>query len=77
MITDLMMPEETGEIFIRQIRQQTPDFPVLMITGFAQDPAVHRLQRDFPDLRILTKPVVNFDLKQAIGILLRPEPKVG
>jgi len=63
-VLDQAMPELTGERLARLIRQTAPQKPLIMVTGFADEPALEALP-DGASL-ILHKPVTRADLRSAI-----------
>lgn len=60
-LTDMMMPEITGEDVVREVRKVNPDIPVIIYTGFSD-----RIDEDnFVSLGVnglLKKPVLRADL---------------
>jgi CheY-like chemotaxis protein len=65
-LTDIVMAGEMDGIDLaRRIRQDYPDLPVLLATGYSQ--AAERLAGEFP---ILAKPYQMSELSRAVGMLL-------
>jgi len=51
-LTDYLMPGETGADLVREVRAQFPDMPIILLTGYADgatdvDPAIPRLAKPF------------------------------
>jgi CheY-like chemotaxis protein len=69
LLTDLEMPELTGEEMVRQLREKRPDLRVLYVTGH-----VDRLFSERPVLRegeaFVEKPFTSKGLLEAISLLL-------
>jgi two-component system cell cycle sensor histidine kinase/response regulator CckA len=69
LVTDLMMPEMTGDELARQIRASTPGVKVLYLTGFSD-----RLFKEkvtlWADEAFLEKPCSVKGLQQAVSLLL-------
>lgn len=70
MITDMTMPDMTGENLILQIKKIRPDLPVILITGFSEKIAGERTCGVSPD-KILMKPVGKSDLLASLRLLLQ------
>lgn len=70
-ITDYKMPQMDGAEFAARVREQRPDMPVLLITGYAgtEEPA-------YPLPRV-DKPFRRSDLARAIEQLFESEPQPG
>jgi nitrogen-specific signal transduction histidine kinase/CheY-like chemotaxis protein len=64
LITDHVMPGMTGTDLVCAVRQQRPQIPVLIISGFAED------QSMASDLLRLTKPFAQTELADCIAALL-------
>jgi CheY-like chemotaxis protein len=58
-LTDVVMPRMRGDELARQIADERPGLPVLLMSGYAPDPAPE-------GFRCLTKPVPTEELLQAI-----------
>jgi len=54
-VTDYSMPGYTGLWLLEQVRERTPDIPVIMLTGYADYLGKHLTQAPFA--RVLRKPV--------------------
>jgi YesN/AraC family two-component response regulator len=59
--TDFGMPEMTGAELSRKIKEQQPDLPVILLTGYTETETAHE-QVD----GILSKPFKRDDLETAI-----------
>lgn len=71
LITDLRMPELSGEELIARLRAMRPDLPVVVITGSAPAAGAQALQRlgEAP-VALLHKPLVGDELVQAVDAAL-------
>jgi CheY-like chemotaxis protein len=69
-ITDQAMPKMTGTELAKVIKDEWPDIPVLLATGYAD-----RLPRDEIGLPRLTKPYFQRDLSDAIERMNAPRRK--
>ncbi|TGX55633.1 hybrid sensor histidine kinase/response regulator [Sphingomonas gei] len=63
LITDYAMPRMSGAELVRQVRGDHPDFPALIITGYAQ---TDLNAAESPDVRFLAKPFTPDQLKTAL-----------
>lgn len=72
-LMDLVMPEMDGISATRQIRQQTPQSQVLVLTSFAEDRRVHDAIQAGA-IGYLLKDVLRLDLLRAIHAAARGEP---
>lgn len=63
-ITDLAMPQMTGEQLAQAIKQISPETPVILLTGFGDTP--HGQQYNGAAEQILSKPISPIDLRHAI-----------
>jgi CheY-like chemotaxis protein len=63
LITDYAMPRMSGAELVRQIRGERPEFPALIITGYAQTDLD---ASESSDVRFLTKPFTPDQLKAAL-----------
>ncbi|MBX9928300.1 MAG: response regulator [Gemmatimonadaceae bacterium] len=69
-VSDIVMPGMTGAELARALREERPELPVLLITGFTTDPLVTSAEsRD--GVRILAKPFSAPQLLANIDALLR------
>lgn len=66
LVTDYLMPGMTGVELARELRARSPDLPVLIVSGFAEENGVA------PDLPRLTKPFRQANLARSIGEMMRP-----
>ena len=69
-VADRAMPEMNGDQMTEAIKQSTPTFPVLMVTGFADMPLDQTQTCGQPDL-IVRKPITQTALRQAIAQTLK------
>jgi CheY-like chemotaxis protein len=69
-VADRAMPEMNGDKLTEAIKQSTPTFPVLMVTGFADMPLDQTQTCGQPDL-IVRKPITQTALRQAIAQTLK------
>jgi PAS domain S-box-containing protein len=67
LVTDILMPGMTGVELARRLREIRPGLPVLLVSGFADDPLVPGDQ----DMRFLTKPFRRNQLLAAVHGALR------
>lgn len=72
LVTDLVMPSMTGDELSRRIRTETPDLPVLYLTGFADRLFAER-QLLWDGEAFLEKPFTPTGLTEAVNLLLRPD----
>ncbi|MBO6782396.1 MAG: PAS domain S-box protein [Alphaproteobacteria bacterium] len=63
LITDAVMPEMDGPTLIKNVRDKTPELPVICISGYAEETFRNRLGED-TDIHFLPKP---FSLAQLAG----------
>jgi len=63
LITDAVMPEMDGPTLIKNVRDRTPEMPVICISGYAEEAFRKRLGED-QDIHFLPKP---FSLAQLAG----------
>jgi two-component system cell cycle sensor histidine kinase/response regulator CckA len=63
LITDAVMPEMDGPTLIKNVRDATPEMPVICISGYAEETFRKRLGED-TDIHFLPKP---FSLAQLAG----------
>jgi CheY-like chemotaxis protein len=71
-VTDQAMPQMTGTQLAKAIRQEWPDIPVLLATGYAD-----RVPGEDAGLPRVTKPYFQRDLAEAIARLNPPRRKAG
>lgn len=69
MITDMTMPEMTGDVLAREVKQSLPDFPIIICTGFSEKLTPERAS-SIGINKILSKPVIKMELAQAIRQVL-------
>jgi two-component system cell cycle sensor histidine kinase/response regulator CckA len=63
LITDAVMPEMDGPTLNKNVRDSTPEMPVIFISGYAEETFCKRLGED-TDIHFLPKP---FSLAQLAG----------
>ncbi|MFZ1984782.1 MAG: PAS domain S-box protein [Desulfatitalea sp.] len=68
-ITDMTMPNLTGDSLARQIKAIRPDIPIILSTGYSERIRNNAIQPECVD-RVLMKPVGKADLAQALRELL-------
>ncbi len=69
-LTDLNLPEVSGEEVLRQIKHQSPDTPVIILTAFASiESAVEAMK--LGAFHYLTKPLNRDDLLLTVGNALK------
>ncbi|MCP4718453.1 MAG: response regulator [Desulfobacteraceae bacterium] len=68
-ITDMTMPELTGDKLIKDIKNIRPDIPVILCTGFSKKIVQGRTSDSKPD-KILMKPTGKDELLRTIRLLL-------
>ena len=69
LITDLTMPDLTGDVLASKIKEINPDLPVILCTGFSEkfhDQKTADIKAD----AILMKPVLKADMAKAIHNIL-------
>ncbi|MCP4042829.1 MAG: PAS domain S-box protein [Gammaproteobacteria bacterium] len=69
-ITDQTMPEITGKVLVKNLREVRPDIQVILSTGFSED--IDSEAATKMGIRYLEKPVRAEKLIHAVGELLRP-----
>ena len=69
-LTDLNLPELGGEEVLRQIKQQSPDTPVIILTAFASTES-ERQARELQVFRYLTKPLNGKELLLTVSDALK------
>jgi CheY-like chemotaxis protein len=69
-ITDYKMPRMDGAELARRLREQAPELPVLLITGYTGT------TEDTLHLPRLSKPFGQTEMANALAELLSPDPKV-
>ncbi|MFO0865081.1 MAG: response regulator [Gemmataceae bacterium] len=70
-IIDIMMPEKDGAQVLREMREQSAQFPVLLTSGYAER-EIDRSVREKGPTRFLPKPFVRDQLLDAIRRLCSP-----
>jgi len=73
LLTDVVMPGPSGIELARQLRSERPELPVLLMSGYLDDPRVMESGLD-PGLPVLFKPFRGDDLRSAIAERLRTPP---
>ena len=68
-ITDLTMPDLTGDKFISGVKKIRPGIPVILCSGFSETLLNQKATGTKPD-KILMKPVTKTDLAEALALLL-------
>ncbi|MFN2357967.1 MAG: PocR ligand-binding domain-containing protein [Desulfotignum sp.] len=68
-ITDMTMPEMTGDKLVAALKNVRPDIPVILCTGCAENTAISKTSAAKPD-KILMKPAGREDLLAGIRYLL-------
>lgn len=63
LLTDIVMPGMNGVELAWHVREQLPDLPVLLVTGYG-DALLVEQQRHFP---VVNKPYRSEDMSRAIG----------
>jgi hypothetical protein len=70
LLTDVVMPGPSGIDLARRLRAVRPELPVLLMSGYLDDPRVMESGLD-PDLRILFKPFRGEELRTQVAEALR------
>jgi DNA-binding NtrC family response regulator len=55
-ISDWLMPQCKGDVFLAEVNARWPDLPLIMLSGQADEEAIHRLETDIPFFTFLKKP---------------------
>jgi CheY-like chemotaxis protein len=81
LVADVRMPQLRGDDLAAAVLVESPNFPVVLMTGFAEEPTAAGLAPDTrapvaPSVRVLAKPFAAADLLGRIGEVL-PSPKAG
>jgi DNA-binding NtrC family response regulator len=69
LLTDVVMPGETGRALVDSIRDTHPDLIVLYMTGYTRNAIVHNAMLD-PGVRLLSKPATVSDLGRELQAAL-------
>ena len=69
LVTDVVMPGRSGAQLAQELRDQHPNLPVLIISGYAEEDLQSFLSQ--PATALLPKPFARADLLQAVSALLR------
>jgi CheY-like chemotaxis protein len=68
-ITDMTMPNMTGDILTRELLKIRPDLPIILCTGFSEK--ISKSKSDQVGVRkLLMKPVITSELAKAIRQVL-------
>jgi two-component system NtrC family response regulator len=73
-ITDLNLPGLGGEEVLRQIKHQSPDTPVIILTAFASTESAWRT-KELGAFRYLTKPLRGEELLLTVSNALKLAPQ--
>jgi CheY-like chemotaxis protein len=65
LLTDVIMPTQTGGMLAHALRQSRPDLPVLFMPGYPNDTAVQRGVRE-TEAPFLAKPFTPAELRRAV-----------
>jgi two-component system cell cycle sensor histidine kinase/response regulator CckA len=76
LITDVIMPEMSGEEMMRRVRELRPELPVLFISGFDRSTLARRKQTVAAE-HFLQKPFDSEDLFAAVRAVLAAKPGGG
>lgn len=68
-ITDMTMPQMTGDLLSKELKEIRPDIPVLICTGFSERITSEKSQKTCVD-GILMKPITRVDLSKKVRELL-------
>ncbi len=66
-ISDIKMPYMTGDVLIQKIKEEKPDLPIVVITGFATKEKIISIYQTDKSIVILSKPWDSEKLTEAIG----------
>lgn len=55
-ISDWMMPQQKGDIFLAEVHQKYPEIPKVMLSGFADQDSVERAKAESNLLAYIAKP---------------------
>ena len=72
-VTDLTMPRKTGYDLIQVVREQAPDLPVILCTGFSDNAWIEESVDVKPDV-LLTKPFSMAEFSKAVASCLGHQP---
>ena len=72
-LSDINMPEMDGLQLLREVKQLSPDLPVVMVTAYGDDER-RRTAEKFGASDFLTKPIDFDELKRRIQILAPESP---
>jgi signal transduction histidine kinase/ActR/RegA family two-component response regulator len=70
-VTDVLMPAMGGVELAEQMHDVVPDTPVLFVSGYAEDPRIHKMSSEVP---FLAKPFSPPDLLRAVRHALDAAP---
>ncbi len=75
-ITDMTMPDLTGDKLVKKIKKIRPEIPIILCTGFSEKIANKRINGTKPD-KILMKPSSKEELLKTIRLLLDTKKKLN
>ena len=71
-ITDLTMPNITGDQLARELIALRADIPIIMVTGFSEEMKEEEMKR-MGIKKLILKPIVTRDIAKAMRELLAPD----
>jgi FixJ family two-component response regulator len=75
-VTDVGLPDGRGDDLARQAREDYPDLPVVIITGYGDNALRERLSKD-TGITLLTKPFYPEQVVEALRKLGVPQPTLN
>jgi nitrogen-specific signal transduction histidine kinase/ActR/RegA family two-component response regulator len=77
LVADVRMPQLRGDDLAAAVRAESPEFPVLLMTGFAEEPTGGGSAPASAPLRLLTKPFAAAELLARVTEALADAPRRG
>ncbi|MBX3101421.1 MAG: response regulator [Bacteroidetes bacterium] len=70
-ISDWLMPRIKGDAFLRDMHQQDPGVPLIMLSGQADDQAVSELIHIIPEFEFVRKPWEKHELMSVVDQMIQ------
>ncbi len=71
-ISDWLMPQCKGDVFLAEVHQRWPDLPLIMLSGQADEEAIRRLESQIPTFTFFKKPWNREELVALIRCKTKP-----
>jgi len=69
-VSDWLMPEVKGDVFLSEVRQRYPKIVRVMLTGQADSSVLERVQAEGLAPKLIFKPWSREDIEHAVGLAL-------